>query len=140
MSLHIVDVRKMRERAMRDTKLTRAVETREIHREAAREVPTQSSGLSGLLKMKPTMHTSSSSSPENAYIYTEYLSGIHSAIAKGTDRCCTGNKRLEADLMMSQDVKAGLAGVLGGGTTSPVVGLLGAVAGHVLRHQAIGEQ
>ena len=87
------------------------------------------------------MPPSHSSPPENVHVYTEYLSALHSALAKGTDRACAhGGKKLEADLMMSQDVKQGLAGVLGSGTTNPIVGLCGAVAGHVLRHQAVGDE
>jgi len=133
--VEMVDVSKLRIAAEKAAKLTNRVETMQVQRAATAEVK---GPLAGLFKKRGIGAAVPTIPKPPEYVFTEYLDGVHSLLCKGTDITCNkGEGSLETELDASRDLKEALRQLAGSGTTSPVLGGLGAVASIVARHQAI---
>ena len=132
MSLQVVDVRKLREKAEHEARLTRAVEGREIAQQAEAE-KASANPFAGLLKAgKPPVQD------KPPYVYTEYLSGVSRLLAKAADRHCGAGGAVEKEVLASKDIGHGVTSMLGGGTYSDILGAAGALATIVSTHRALG--
>ena len=135
MSLEFVDVSRVRAHADQELKLSRAIDSRKISKQASREAD---GPLSGLFKgrLGPPMPATPANSAEYPWIYTEYVTGLSSILAKSADSYCQAGGEIEAELTKSADVHHATRDILGGGVENPYLGLAGAVGSICIRHAA----
>ena len=126
MAVELIDVKKCRESAEKELKLERAIQSKKIAKAADLEV-------APAFSVRRIPGASSAPAPQE-YRYVEYMSGLHQLICKGADHAIAGKGNVEQELNVSEDVRHGLTELLGGGTTSPYLGLAGAVGSIMLRH------
>jgi len=133
--VEICDVSAIRRKAERDARLSSKIETMQLSKAATREVD---GPLVGLFKKGVGASSAPAAPREDAYVFCEYLDGVHSLLCKGCDISVNrGEGSLESELVASRDLKESLRQLAGTGTTSPVLGGIGAVASIMARHQAL---
>jgi len=130
-----VDVSQIRKHAERQAKLSSRIQTMQLQKQANLEVEGPFKGLF----RKSVGASSAPAGPreDQAYTYTEYLTGLHSLLAKGADSYLKAGGTLEEELNESRDIKESMSALGGGGTTNPIVGGGGAFLAICTRHAAL---